>query len=390
MKPIARKRVQGLSLIELMIAILIGLFLLIGVIQVFAAARTAYQLSSGLARAQENGRFAVDYLQRDIRLTGHFGCINDQARLQTAGNLNSHLSTATDDRLNFAVSLQGYEANDTAPEDSMTIGAPTAGWSPALPTYLSSLSPAPQAGSDIVVLRFLASEGVPVTTVAAGELTVDPTKWAVLTNDGVANPTLFGVGDCTYADVFQGASVNPGTGAITVSASGLNATTADFVSRYTASPAGQTTLYRAESMVYYVGTRDGAAGPSLYRVRFGSAAGGGGALVTSQPEEIVEGIENMQVVYGQDQGTVTTLTGNVTTFNTAEVLGTTETEWRRVGQVQVGLLARSPDPAAAAEVDPANATNRRILGTLYTPPADARFRTTYESSIALRNRLYGN
>ena len=60
MKPIARKRVQGLSLIELMIAILIGLFLLIGVIQVFAAARTAYQLSSGLARAQENGRFAVD------------------------------------------------------------------------------------------------------------------------------------------------------------------------------------------------------------------------------------------------------------------------------------------------------------------------------------------
>jgi type IV pilus assembly protein PilW len=202
----------------------------------------------------------------------------------------------------------------------------------------------------------------------------------------VANPALFGVGDCTYADVFQGASVTPGTGVITVSATGLNATAADFASRYTASPAGQTTLYRAESMVYYVGNRAGATGSSLYRVRFGSTAGG--ALVTSTPEEIVEGIENMQMVYGQDQGTVTTLTGNVTDFNTADTLGAAETEWRRVGQVQVGLLARSPDPAAATAAEDGN--NERILGTRYTPPADARFRTTYETTIALRNRLYGN
>lgn len=385
MKPIARNQVQGLSLIELMIAILIGLILLVGVIQVFAAARTAYQLSAGLARTQENGRFAIDYLQRDIRMIGHFGCVNDQARLQI-GNLNSHPAN-TDNPFNFAVSVRGYEATNTGPGNDINVAAPAAGWSPALPAYISNLNPAPRAGSDIVVLRFLASDGVPVTGITAGQVTVDPAKWNVLTNDGVANPALFGIGDCTYADVFQASSVSAGAGAITANLSGINVTPIDFASRYTASPSGQTTLYRAESVVYYIGTRAGANGPSLYRMRFNTAPGGAGPAAIA-PEELVEGIENMQLIYGLDQNAVTNLTGNITTFQTANVLAATETEWRRVGQVQVGLLARSPDPAAAAV--PADANGQRILGSIYTAPADARFRTSYESTIALRNRLYGN
>lgn len=36
-------------------------------------------LAEGSARAQENGRFALEFLQRDIRMAGHFGCVNDQA-----------------------------------------------------------------------------------------------------------------------------------------------------------------------------------------------------------------------------------------------------------------------------------------------------------------------
>ncbi|MBD4909085.1 prepilin-type N-terminal cleavage/methylation domain-containing protein, partial [Xanthomonas citri pv. citri] len=53
-----RSRMSGLSLIELMIALVIGLVLLLGVIQIFSASRTAAQLSEGASRAQENGRFA--------------------------------------------------------------------------------------------------------------------------------------------------------------------------------------------------------------------------------------------------------------------------------------------------------------------------------------------
>src|SRR5690242_4302480 len=50
------RRQAGLSLIELMIAMVIGLVLILGLIQVFAASRQAYQLSQGIARNQENGR----------------------------------------------------------------------------------------------------------------------------------------------------------------------------------------------------------------------------------------------------------------------------------------------------------------------------------------------
>ena len=386
-----RKQSLGVSLIELMIALLIGSILLLGLVQVFDASRTAYQLSQGVARAQENGRFAMDYLQRDIRMLGHFGCVNDQARLQTAGSLSSHLA-ATDNALNFNISLQGYDATATAPTNALNLAAPTGGWSPALPGYLSGLVPAPVAGSDVIMLRFLDSDGVPVTALAANRVTVDSTKWGVLTADGVANPVLFGVGDCSYADVFQASSVNGTTGVITTAASGgLSTGSPDFEGRYTASPAGQTMAYRAEAVAYYIGVRAGALTPSLYRARFTSAPGGIAVLVNN--EELVEGIENLQFIYGQDQGGVNALTGNMVTFNTANSasLGpalANENNWRRVGQVKVGVLAVSPDPAAAAA--PTDNTILRSLGVRVTPPGDTRYRSTYESTIALRNRLYGN
>ena len=88
----SRRKNLGLSLVELMIALLIGTILLIGVVQVFGASRTAYQLSEGMSRTQENARFALDYLQRDIRMAGHFGCVNDQARGQIPGGLISHFA----------------------------------------------------------------------------------------------------------------------------------------------------------------------------------------------------------------------------------------------------------------------------------------------------------
>jgi type IV pilus assembly protein PilW len=385
-----RKQSQGVSLIELMIALLIGSILLLGLVQVFGASRTAYQLSQGVARAQENGRFAIDYLQRDIRMLGHFGCVNDQARLQSAGSLSSHLA-ATDNPLNFNISLQGYDATATAPTNELNLAAPTGGWAPVLPAYISGLNPAPVAGSDIIMLRFLDPDGVPVTALAANSVTVDSTKWNVLASDGVANPALFGVGDCSYADVFQASSVNGTTGVITTGGGGLSTGAPNFEGRYTASPAGQTMAYRAEAMAYYVGRRAGAAMPSLYRARFTSAPGGVAIVVNN--EELVEGIENLQFIYGQDQGGVDALTGNMVTFNTANSASfgpalANENNWRRVGQVRVGVLAVSPDPAAAAAA--ADNTNLRSLGVRVTPPADTRYRSTYESTVALRNRLYGN
>lgn len=383
---------KGFSLIELMIALLIGAILLLGLVQVFGASRTAYQLSQGMARVQENARFATDYLQRDIRMAGHYGCVNDQARLlgnaSGASALGMHFSAA-DNPLNFNISVQGYEASATAPGDTVDLAAPTGGWTPALPPYLSSLAPAPLAGSDILVLRYLDSDGVPVIGLAANQVTVDSTRWNVLTQDGVANPALFGVADCSFADIFQADAIDPAAGVVTTSASGgVKVSAPDFTSRYTASPAGQTMLYRAESLVYYIAANP-AGNPALYRARFTTTLGG---PVISVTEEMVEGIESLQFIYGQDQSAdVAQLSGNVTDFGTAAGLGgaiTNENAWRRVGQIKVGMVVASPESAAAAA--PQNANAIRALGTIFTPPADGQYRSTYESAIALRNRLYGN
>lgn len=66
-----RVRQRGLTLIEIMVALLIGIFLLAGVIQIFIANRQTYRVQENLSRMQENGRFAMYYLSRYIRLAGY-------------------------------------------------------------------------------------------------------------------------------------------------------------------------------------------------------------------------------------------------------------------------------------------------------------------------------
>ena len=150
-----------MSLIELMIALAIGSLLVLGLVEVFSASRTAYQLSEGLARVQENGRFAMDYIQRDFRMAGHMGCVNDQSRFlpeNAAGTRSALASTflSPADQLaeNYAGTLRPmpcvsmFRCRATSsqarhPATTLTLAAApatntnAAAWTPALPTALS-------------------------------------------------------------------------------------------------------------------------------------------------------------------------------------------------------------------------------------------------------------
>jgi type IV pilus assembly protein PilW len=64
----------GLSLIELMVALLIGAFLVLGVVTVFLANRDSARLETSLARLQENGRFALDLMGEDLHRAQYLGC----------------------------------------------------------------------------------------------------------------------------------------------------------------------------------------------------------------------------------------------------------------------------------------------------------------------------
>lgn len=380
------RHMAGLSLVEMMIALVIGLLVMLGVIQIFSASQSASRLSEGASRVQENARFALEFLERDLRMAGHMGCVNDQAHVvKGQGDPFNHLDAdaGSGSPLDFHVAVQGYEAPDTAPGAVLTVGG--GGAQPAdLPPAIGALSPAPAGGSDILVLRFLGAEGVPVNAIGldSGNSTVtgESDRMARMLKDGVSAPTLYGIADCGHANIFAGSlSGNQ------VSAPGVDLT------RYTTQPTGQTMLYRAESLVYYIGANASTGVNGLRRAR-ADATGG-----YTNNEEVVEGIENMQLMFGLDSTPEISLTeppvGSVTESAVATGV-TTETnaagagQWLRVGQVKVGLLAVSPDRSSS--VAP---TNRpAVLGVEFAQGAsnDGRYRAGYEISVALRNRLFGN
>lgn len=407
----SRKEV-GVSLIELMVALAIGTLLLLGLVEVFSASRTAYQLSTGLARTQENGRFALDILQRDIRMAGHNGCVNDQARFlpenvtpsrpallstfltadeQASGNF---APAGLHDALRFDMAIQAFEADDTEAGDFVLPAAPTpvtanAGWDPQLPAEIFDAMQAPLPGSDVLVLRNFTPTGAQITGFAAGDpaiVTFNPLQVDRLL-EGVGQPRLFGIADCMGAAVFKGDYVDLTAGTVRVSSGNGNKVSLESMPV----ALGQAMLYRADSIVYYIGL-NGEGIPALFRLRFGMNAGGG---VESLNEELVEGIELLQLRFGQDSFTAdgTRPSGNIGSAMVANGLAgdTPEDAWRRVGVVQVGLVARSPESAAAGQrVESAANPPLSTLGLTIEPPEDRLYRSVYEDSIALRNRLFGN
>jgi type IV pilus assembly protein PilW len=65
-----------MTLIELMVALAIGMFLMIGAVTVFMQGRTTFRITESVSRLQENARFALDALEPDIRMAGHWGLTN--------------------------------------------------------------------------------------------------------------------------------------------------------------------------------------------------------------------------------------------------------------------------------------------------------------------------
>src|SRR5690606_30860013 len=69
-----RRYERGISLVELLIAMALGLMLSLGVIQVFDSHRVSYRTQEALSQVQESARVAMAVLSRDIRLAGFWGC----------------------------------------------------------------------------------------------------------------------------------------------------------------------------------------------------------------------------------------------------------------------------------------------------------------------------
>ena len=69
-----RRSSLGIGLIELMVAMTLGLVIVLGVTQIFLATKNTYQSQNASAGIQEDGRFLLSKMAQEIRMTGFFGC----------------------------------------------------------------------------------------------------------------------------------------------------------------------------------------------------------------------------------------------------------------------------------------------------------------------------
>jgi type IV pilus assembly protein PilW len=80
---------RGFGLIELLIALALGLIVVLGVVQIFIAAKNTYVSQNTAAAMQEDARFVLSKMIQEIRMVGMFGCLGTITDSSSAGDFNA-------------------------------------------------------------------------------------------------------------------------------------------------------------------------------------------------------------------------------------------------------------------------------------------------------------
>ena len=359
------KYIRGLTLIEMMISLTIGMVLIVAVGYAFLGGQAANRQHEALARMQEGARFAFETLTYDIRMAGFTGCRSTSSvNLLDGSNFFNNL---------YSQPLVGYDA----------------GSMPAVVT-------ASVAGDALTILRADNSNEYTVDShnPASAQFSLTPA-----THD-LQEGEILVVTDCSHSATFQrtnsgnpvvhnvGNSTAPGncTKGFGESAVGSGVPLCGNTNgvAYTFLPGSR--LLRMSGNIYFIGNNPNAI-PSLYRLRLSTL---GGNAVT-RAEELVEGVEDMQITYGVDTSNPATCSqtdGVVDTYVAANAVAATAPcataadDWKKVLSVRVRLLMRTEN-FIVSQPQPYFYNNPLIA----TTPADRRLRKVFTTTIAVRNRL---
>ena len=318
-----RQLQAGLTLVEIMIAMLLSAILLGGVAQIASGTKASYRTNEAVAQLQENGRFATEILARDIRMADFWGCANGIDKVTN----------------NLQVGGTGYIDFTNG-----GIGGTEGGADP-----------------DTLILRGGFNSAIGVES-PYGPLTSSQIK--VSTGNGLNQFDIVMVSDCTSADVFQIVNAQPSTSGELVHNTGAgepgnynpgNCSGGGNAQCLSKVYDGDASVYRVQELVYSIAP--GAAGqPALFR----------------NNQELVDGIEDFQVLYGEDiDGS-----GSANRYVNADDVG----DMNNVVSIRFALVARSYENNVAAN------QTYDVLGTTINA-ADNRLRQVYTSTIGVRNRL---
>ena len=341
---------SGFTLIELMIGMLIGLVIVGAVVEVVMSSVIFFRTQSGLAKLQENARYATNFIAQDVRLSGYMGCdIN-----ATQVNVIADNSNAVPDELSFSQTLSGF--------DNVLVSSHTYGAGANIVTV--------DEGTDVLELKYASTRNI---CEIATHNTSSATFSCQSAHPFVKNTPLIAT-DCSQSAIFL-QSNNSTTDINHGLMVGLNpkncvANLGKGAAKCTAPPYQFTSgsIMALNSLVYFVAQND-LGQPALYRQTTSIDAAG---ALTNNPREIVEGVEDIQFLYGQD----TTNDGAVNLYAPASAV-----DFAEVISLRVDILLRSIEDNLVDAPQTYDFSGRTIIAT------DRRLRKVVSTTIALRNRL---
>jgi type IV pilus assembly protein PilW len=293
---------RGLSLIELMISITIGLLILSALTTLFVnQSRTRTELDKS-NRMIDNGRYALELLSENLRLAGFYGELDPTSLALPAALTDPCSVSPTDMAGALRLHIDGF--------DAATAGSAIAG----PPCSLASL----KSGSDILVLR-RAETSAPVAQTSA----VNGTHYIQVTH-------------CRFDTTSFIIATAP----------------ASFTLRQRDCTETSTTPYanvrRFVVQTYFVSPDNNAGDgiPTLKRMELDP--NGSGAFVTTP---LVEGIEYMQVEYGIDgdsngDGVVDLAVFDGVADSYVETCGSDITCWSSAVSAKLHVISRNIEPTA--------------------------------------------
>ena len=326
----AKRQQAGLSLIEIMVAIVIGSLLLLGATSLLINNKRIYQTQDQLGRMQENARFAVQRMFHDISMAGYFGCTGVAGVI--TNNLNNNLATGGAD-YDVSHPVEGF---DNA----------TGNWLPSGRTFAPAPARTRALGTDGITVRgmsgmsYYLDSASPITSPTDDVKVVIPAGMEL--DKAIEEDDYVMLADCKGADIFQVTDVTPYT-----SATGAKILTLEHDATDDNKTDSLHKLYQD-----YENRDTGANKKSVAKVarlnvsRYYIAAGSKGADARGRisnslyrnNEELVEGVQDMQLLYGIDSA----IDDNATPDQYVNAAGV-GTNWSKIVSVKITLTFEPVD-----------------------------------------------
>jgi type IV pilus assembly protein PilW len=357
--PTAPRAQAGFTLIELMVAMVIGLFIVAGVGGVYIASKRSFWATHAITSMDDTARAVFDLMGMSIRQAGFDGCQQ------------------------LAYSYNGDTRNVNTNQWWNNVGAPVQAYVAPAPNFTS---PAPVPGTGVLTLvgvdptreAYVISDNPAAGVITTGAHSFTTGQTLLATSCRVNSFFMMTGGDGGNI-IAHGTNGNPGN-----CNTALGFTCGDTaVPVAFALPAGASILPVVTTAWFAAPSANAAKGNSLWQASTANLPGAPVADITTAPSaiELVNGVENLAFDFGLDPGG----SGSITQWRSTNNV----TNWNQVMAVRVHLLLSTlPDSATAALGNNIVNFNGQQLTETTTPVIDPRrIYREYTSVFTIRNRL---